>query len=364
MAFSPDGSLIVTGHDSGDVLVWEVATGKIRSRFPSPLKAISFVGFYPDARTIAIVAQEDTIRFWKHDPAPELPPMRHEQKAEIWDLTFANNGRELISADDRHRIRITDTATQTEVRTLVDHGTQVSALAISPDQRTLVSGDYDGGLMLRDLDLPGAPGGIGRLPGMVRSMAWSPDGRYLAVCGRAPEIFLWDRKTGESRHVPTPHTNAHSLAWSPDGRTLAVGSHMKQITFWRMPEVALIKTIETLTITGLAWSQDGRMLAAGSGEGILLLFDAASGALRREVRGASDQGAVWDLAFSPDGKTLATGGDDKLVRLWDPNTGRELLRLEGHESKVHAVAFSPDGNTLASGDFAGNLRLWRAAVDQ
>ncbi|HXZ70479.1 MAG TPA: hypothetical protein VEH31_06320, partial [Streptosporangiaceae bacterium] len=73
-------------------------------------------------------------------------------------------------------------------------------------------------------------------------------------------------------------------------------------------------------------------------------------------------GAVGVVAFSPDGKTLATSSQDGLVRLWDVATGRQIGDpLAGQSSEVGALVFSPDGKTLAAGSFDDTVRLWHVA---
>ena len=107
--------------------------------------------------------------------------------------------------------------------------------------------------------------------------------------------------------------------------------------------------------------QDGKTLADGDEDGIINLWDVATG---RPIESPPmfHERAVDSVAFSPDGKTLASGSDDDTIRLWDVATGHPIGNpLTGHTGPVTSVAFSPDGKTLASGSDDHTIRLWDVA---
>src|SRR5262249_45366292 len=71
---------------------------------------------------------------------------------------------------------------------------------------------------------------------------------------------------------------------------------------------------------------------------------------------------ISSVVFSPDGKVLATGASDGLVRLWEVATGKPILTPRGHEGLCRRVAFAPDGNTVVTGGADGTVRLWEATT--
>jgi len=109
----------------------------------------------------------------------------------------------------------------------------------------------------------------------------------------------------------------------------------------------------------LANSQGGLKLACAAGPSVLV-WDTASG--RETLRLQGHQGDVRAVEFSPDGSSLATGGEDRLIRVYDARTGKQQYSLKGHTKAVTALSFSMDASVLVSGSEDGSLRLWDPAA--
>jgi WD40 repeat protein len=135
----------------------------------------------------------------------------------------------------------------------------------------------------------------------------------------------------------------------------------------RQPKVqqdwsSLIQTFEghSSSVNAVAFSPDRSQLASASDDGVVKLWDAATGAGRQTLKGHSS--SVEAVAFSPDGSQLASASCDGTVKLWDAATGAGHQTLRGHSNWVKAVAFSPDGSQLASASNDCTIRLWNAAT--
>ncbi len=101
-------------------------------------------------------------------------------------------------------------------------------------------------------------------------------------------------------------------------------------------------------VSSLTFTRDGKTLISASGDGLIRLWDPATGKERRRLKGHT--AAVLSLALAPDGNWLASGSADRTVRLWDMATGKQLRLIEGHRREVASLTFSPDGTQLASAD--------------
>ena len=150
----------------------------------------------------------------------------------------------------------------------------------------------------------------------------------------------------------------YNLAFSPDGRLLAVATGIG-LYLYDIPALSEVRFIATdVAVFGIAFSPDGRLLASASDDKTVRLWDAASGRLVRTLEGHTK--SVFSVAFSPDGRLLASGSPDK-VRLWDAASGQLLRTLKGHIGGVSSVAFSPDGRLLASVSYwSTTIQLWDA----
>ena len=247
VAFSPDGRLFACAGKSADIVLREVATGKEVKRLKGHSNTITCLAFSPDGKLLASKAYDQTTRLWDVAGAREVRRLVSQDSAKQGNdpdspIVFLSDGKTLVSATSSasqlggspvRTFHIWDSATGGEVRSFQDDSTWRNAVAISPASKLLAVGvGYVRGgpprINLWDLDngkaLP--PIELARDAGMmsVSTLAFSPDGKTLAISGGGP-IQLWEVATRrEAARFLSPDNEAAYLAFSSTGRVLASGS--------------------------------------------------------------------------------------------------------------------------------------------
>jgi WD40 repeat protein/serine/threonine protein kinase len=301
LSFSPDSSLLASCGSTGgntepyEIVIWEVGSGELKRKLGGRnhsdlhygvgrdgrlLNLAYSVAFLPDGKTVAVRS--------------------HGTAVSLWDV---------ISGQ---LVQILDEA--------ADGGRGIEGLAISADGKRLAAGQSDLGIV-KVWDLPSGKE-VFRLDlqkGRFLTVAFSPDGRYVASAGDDAIVRLWDSKSGQLQFTFEGHTGqVNALAFSPNGEILATASFDGTVRLWSVPE----------------------------GEEIAKL--------------AGHTSRVYSVAFSPDGSRLASASLDRTIRLWDTSRWTEVFTLRGHKAGVVKVTFSPDGNYIASGSIDKTIKLWRA----
>jgi RNA polymerase sigma factor (sigma-70 family) len=216
-----------------------------------------------------------------------------------------------------------------------------------------------------DAEAPLPAGALARLgtsrfrhPHVASSVAFAPDGKWVASGSHLGTIRVWEAAAGKLLHEFRTPAGVNCLDYSPDGKLLASAHWYGPTILWDPvagKQVRALKGAEGGTVC-VAFSPDGKTLAAANRDGSIVLWDVSGADLLKQI--AAHTGEARCVAFAPDGGSLVSCGVDKAVRLWDVKSGKELRHFDGHEAGVFAVAFAPDGKSLASGDHGGVTRLW------
>jgi WD40 repeat protein len=326
---------------------------------------IKAVGFVLTAALLASCASQDS-RARAPAAGNTTAPKRAGQ--ENAGQTMGSNAAEQDGADDTagrglevEALSVADT--DIAVFPQLGHSGSVESLAISPDGKYIISlgRGADGNVILWEAE-------SGRelrrflFETMIYSLDLSPDGKQIAV-GTWEGITLLD---GESLReirsfvVETRAVVVRSVAFSPDGRYLAAGYGYgyqrvhgyndgdSSVRVWRVSSGELVSTFtgHSDAVTSVAFSPDGKWIISGSEDTTVKLWDAANGRLLRTLAGHSD--AVTSVAFSPDGKWIVSGSEDTTVKIWDAGGGGLFRTFTGHSKKVNSVAFSPNGKQVVS----------------
>ena len=239
----------------------------------------------------------------------------------------------------------------------------IAAVRFSPDGTRLA---LAGGEVVRVIaTAAGAGAAEARLQtklAQVMDAAWSPDSTRLAVAGgtagSAGQVELWDVAAGRcSRELRLFRDLAYAVAFSPDGKRLAVGGAEGQL---RILDAASGETAATLTghsgpVLCVAWAPDGASIASGSGDRSIRIWDAATGQLQRSLN--NHAGAVSAVVYSPDGETLFSASTDGTVRVWVPGVGRMKRIYRGYGSAVLALGYAPARRKLVAGVADGSARV-------
>lgn len=211
-----------------------------------------------------------------------------------------------------------------------------------------------------------------RVGGWVHGLDFSPDGRFLASGAVDDTVRIWEVATGkESRRLGGHDSWVTSVAYSPDGKLVASAGGDGRI---RLTEVSTGKVVRHFKahdgpVSCLAFGGNGTILASGSGiisggDATVRLWHVASA---RQLYMFRRKGQVRSLAFAPDSKSIAAGGTDGLVAIWETATGKERLQFRCHKSGgVARLAFAPDGRTMAVANDGRNPAtvLWDVATNQ
>lgn len=299
----------------------------------------------------------------------------------VTSVAFAPNGRSLISGGDDGTLRVWDLTTQRESLGLLAHATRIYGITGVPAANWIASASQAGEVVVWNWATGQALARFDHgLAMRSRTLACSPDGRYLLMGNDDGLLWRWDWQADASLGLLGHTRPVVGVALAAEGKLAVSLAHDATLCLWQLNSGALQKTIvldsnygEPLGLS-LALAPDGELAATSSSAVGVDIWELATG--QRLFTLDHIVGNVWALAFLPDNKYLLTASDvdeieaagggtlvnEPKIRLWEIATGQEVAQFVGHSGSVHSISISPNGRHFVSGGSDQTIRVW--AYDQ
>jgi WD40 repeat protein len=299
---------------------------------------VNAVCFCPGSYLLASGGEDGTVRLWDAAAGTQkttLKPYLHS----VTGVAFNPDGESLAVSDEHSSVKLCDPRSGEITRDFVPAGTYYTfgGVAFSPDGKTL-SASYDGGLACWDVSTGERIIDFSATNGVTKSFARSPDGHYWAIAGanhKHVDVYLW-RVPGTIGYCKADHWDdgpASAVAFSPDGKFLAIGSNDGTVRLYDIAadkRASLIQAHSEQLIT-VAYGPDGKTLVTTSRDGTLKIWDLATNNERLALR-AGAKSYFNCVCFSSDGKLMVAGDEEGTVRVWAVDA---LLTRPGNSARSH-----------------------------
>ena len=216
VAFSPDGTRLLSGSPDNTLKLWDAARGQLIRTFEGHSTWVNSVAFSPDGARLLSGSGDMTLKLWD-TASGQLIRTSKEHSMPVNAVAFSPDGARLLSGSNDKTLKLWDAASGQVVHTFTGHSGPVTSVAFSRDGSRLLSGSWDRTVRLWDAASGQLVRGFEGHSGWVNSVAFSPDGKRLFSGSGDSTVRIWNTATGQPLASLFASRSGEWMAITPEG---------------------------------------------------------------------------------------------------------------------------------------------------
>lgn len=403
IAWGPRGDIVGITFEDGKIALWHPSSdSSVRYTDSSHTGYVSAIAFSPDGTRLVTAGSDKLVKLWSADTGVCLNTLR-DAGERLVDVAYSPDGAR-IAASGWFNIHVWDALSGKRLYSFAGHEETVRSIAFNRDGSALASVSNDG--TMRVWDVRESPGEVTFDTGEngVGFGGFTPDGTRVVTVHEDGRVMVWPTDGGEStavidtgvnaldalvliddhravcggvggelimvnlatatveRRLPAHKDRALSLAVSPDRKRLLSGGKDGKVIFWTLPSLEREGDMNagSALIGTITFSPDGRSisLSPSSLNNTIKISEAEPTSKPTLSKGF---GNVWISVFSPIQDVIALGMWSGAVDIWDLSRNELVRRIRAHEQIVMTLKFSGDGSIMTTGSVDGTVKVFEVA---
>ena len=372
VSFSNDGTRIVSGV--GDSInIWDTTSKECTCTLEGHRKQITAVAFSFDGSKVLSASFDKKIKMWDVNTGECISTFKGHHKPVTAIAVTNNSTNKTVSVSDDGRIKIWDVEMGEELqRSKLCHKDSVMRMCLNSDNTILTTGSRDCDIRVWNTATGECIQILTKHNDWVRAIKFSKDGTKMASASN--EIIIWDTKTWEILHMlnvgdansgedgededEDKYLLIKTVTFDKTGARLLSGDEHSNLKLWNIDSGECISNLEghTSKIASARFSNfmDGKETIISRAAMEIKFWNPESAVCKLTITHES----INSIDFNDDYTKMISGSDDKAVKIWDLGTGMCITTLSGHTDFVLNVSYSNDFTMIASTSRDDSVKIW------